>query len=419
MAFQKSPDPSSATRKNPSLLEIGALCLDSDIIFGFTSHLLRRKGKIAEGSSGREPAPLSLELAPRKRLPPAADEDRCGSRPAPEGAGAVSLAELGHFERTGKGGWCKNCQVKLAELKKQAVKLAASSSPANSLPDPRLSALIFDKLQVPDYLQKNRNEGESRCEICATHLNQLKQEAIQMIHTLNQASYQEVPGLPQSSGALTGVLPRMVTVSSQRDLPLVSGQVGRQSGKSTNLFSGTERKKGLGWPQGTSSFPNSSVQVTVAPSGLSGALSSVTIQAQQYLEGMWSISRVNSFLPQACLAETATEGGWEGPNVHVASGLNNCDQTGTGGSLTSQSLVAPAGASAGTSAAASFFIRAAQKLNLSSKRKKCHPPLPRSHDFSVYATNFSGILQLCSPPAPPCLLRAVSKIKDNPGIGKT
>ncbi|KFU85563.1 Kinesin-like KIF26A, partial [Chaetura pelagica] len=60
----------------------------------------------------------------------------------------------------------------------------------------------------------------------------------------------------------------------------------------------------------------------------------------------------------------------------------------------------------------------AQKLNLSSKRKKCHPPLPHTHDFSIYATNFSGILQLCPPPAPPCLLRAVSKIKDNPGIGK-
>lgn len=172
------------------------------------------------------------------------------------------------------------------------------------LQDLRLSALIFDKLQVPDYLQKNRNEGESRCEICATHLNQLKQEAIQMIHTLNQASYQEITDAPQSSASVTSVLPRMVTVSSQRDLPLVAGQVGRQSGKTTNLFSGTERKKGLGWPQGTGNFPNSSVQVTVAPSGLSGALSSVTIQAQQYLEGMWSISRVNSFLPQACLVST-------------------------------------------------------------------------------------------------------------------
>lgn len=172
------------------------------------------------------------------------------------------------------------------------------------LQDPRLSALIFDKLQVPDYLQKNRNEGESRCETCATHLNQLKQEAIQMMHTLTQTSYPEMPDLPPGAGAVTSVVPRMVTVSSQRDLPLIAGQVGRQPGKSPNLFSGAERKKGLGWSQGTTGFPNSSVQVTVAPSGLSGALSSVTIQAQQYLEGMWSISRVNSFLPQACLVSS-------------------------------------------------------------------------------------------------------------------
>ncbi|KAM6254054.1 kinesin-like protein KIF26A isoform 1-T1 [Spheniscus humboldti] len=239
-----------------------------------------------------------------------------------------------------------------------------------------------------------------------------------MTHTLNQASYPEMPDLPPSAGAVTSMVPRMVTVSSQRDLPLFAGQVGRQPGKSPNLFSGAERKKGLGWSQGTGSFPNSSVQVTVAPSGLSGALSSVTIQAQQYLEGMWSISRVNSFLPQACLAETAPESGRDGPNVQISSGQNNSDPAGVGGSAASQSLVAPAGVSAGTSAAASFFIRAAQKLNLSSKRKKYHPPLPHTHDFSIYATNFSGILQLCPPPAPPCLLRAVSKIKDNPGIGK-
>lgn len=161
---------------------------------------------------------------------------------------------------------------------------------------------------MPDYLQKNRNEGESRCETCATHLNQLKQEAIQMMQTLNQTSYPEMPDILPGTGAVTSMVPRMVTLSSQRDLPLIAGQVGRQPGKSMNLFSGGERKKGLGWSQGTSSFPNSSVQVTVAPSGLSGALSSVTIQAQQYLEGMWSISRVNSFLPQACLVSSDNSG---------------------------------------------------------------------------------------------------------------
>lgn len=58
---------------------------------------------------------------------------------------------------------------------------------------------------------------------------------------------------------------------------------------------GPDRRKGLAWSPGTS------VQVSVAPAGLGGALSTVTIQAQQCLEGMWNVSRVNSFLPPTCL----------------------------------------------------------------------------------------------------------------------
>lgn len=53
MAFPKPPDASTAPRRSPGLLEIGALCLDSDIIFGFTSHLLRRKAKVRAPRPGR------------------------------------------------------------------------------------------------------------------------------------------------------------------------------------------------------------------------------------------------------------------------------------------------------------------------------------------------------------------------------
>lgn len=63
-------------------------------------------------------------------------------------------------------------------------------------------------------------------------------------------------------------------------------------------------------------------------------------------------------------------------------------------------------------------FRAAQKLNLSSKRKKHQPSLLHPQEPSIYPTNFSGILQVSPPPAPPCLLRAVSKVKENPGMGK-
>uniref|UniRef100_UPI00398E4B3D kinesin-like protein KIF26B n=1 Tax=Pristiophorus japonicus TaxID=55135 RepID=UPI00398E4B3D len=416
MSSQQTPE--SPSRKNTNLLEIGTFRLDSDILFGFTSHLLRRKHKVLDGSPGKETA-MPLESGLRKRFQ-AAEEDYCGSRPAPEGAGAASGTESCTFEKEEKGAWCKNCQLKLAELKRQAMKLVIPGS----IKDPGFSAFIFDKLQVPDSSKRGRSEGESRCEICATHLNQLRKEAIQMVHTLDQASSQEIPELLHGSIAVSGVSSRtasqnMVTLSSQKDWPLVTGQTSRQPGKSGNVISGTERRKGLGWPQGTGSLSKSSVQVTVGSSGLSNALNSVTIQAQQYLEGMWSISRVNSFLPHAYLAQTTmTDGGKEDLSQESIIPQNSNSQAWVAGPPASQNSLLPGRISSGSSAAASFFIRAAQKLNLSSKQKKNHPLLQHSHELSNCRTNFSGILQVSPPPAPPCLLRAVCKVKDNPGIGK-
>ncbi|KAG8561286.1 hypothetical protein GDO81_015317 [Engystomops pustulosus] len=294
---------------------------------GYASHT----GMVADRFPGREVPPA------RKRLQ-SADEALQGSRPPPEGAGAASVSELS--ERSGVGEWCPYCQAKLAELKKQALKLAVPGSIMNA----QFSALIFDKLQVPDYLQKSRNEGESRCDVCATHLNQLKQEAVQMIQTINQARCSDILDRPQTSVPVATVIPRLspqnvVSVSSPKELLMIAGQ------------------------------PDS----------------------------------------------TSIDGGRENPNAETSSGQNISEQSLEG---RSQRLVPSAVVSSGTSAAASFFIRAAQKLNLSSKRKKYHPPLPHSREYSTYSTNFSGILQLCPPPAPPCLMRAVSKIKDNPGMGK-
>ncbi|XP_031697811.1 kinesin-like protein KIF26B isoform X2 [Anarrhichthys ocellatus] len=37
---------------------------------------------------------------------------------------------------------------------------------------------------------------------------------------------------------------------------------------------------------------------------------------------------------------------------------------------------------------------------------------------SLYGGGFSGALQVSPPPVPPCLLRAGSKVKDAPGMGK-
>ncbi|XP_064230586.1 kinesin-like protein KIF26A [Aotus nancymaae] len=355
--------------------------------------------RVAEGGPARAPP----EVSPRKRLPAGPDQDPCGSRPAPEGAGAS--AEQGHS--AGGGGWCRHCHTKLVELKRQAWKLV--SGPGTSLRDPCLSALLLDKLPAPGALPACRPEAEPRCDVCATHLQQLTREAVHLLPA--PASHEDLDGPHGGPGPSP---PSAMT--SSRDAPGQAGPAGKQPGRA-----GPDRTKGLAWP------PGPSVQVSVAPAGLGGALSTVTIQAQQCLEGMWSVSRVNSFLPPACLAEAAVaavavaDSVREGAPMAGPDGLSKA--WGRGGACTS-ALVTPTlgsvGGSTGPSAAASFFIRAVQKLSLASKRKKPHPPPPpASRGASTYPTDFSGVLQLWPPPAPPCLLRATSKTKDNPGsIGK-
>ncbi|XP_029316539.1 kinesin-like protein KIF26A isoform X2 [Cottoperca gobio] len=195
-----------------------------------------------------------------------------------------------------------------------------------------------------------------------------------------------------------------------------------------------ERHRVPGWSQSPSvtSGPKTSVQVTVAGGQISGSLNSVTIQAQQYLEGVWSISRVNNFIPQPKPAPglmgeadrevtsseapvtTMTTSSSSSSSTLTPCRLRSSGQTGLPEPVTNTST----SSSPSSSAAASFFIRAAQKLNLSSKRKKHQPSLLHPQEPSIYPTNFSGILLVSPPPAPPCLLRAVSKVKENPGMGK-
>lgn len=71
-------------------------------------------------------------------------------------------------------------------------------------------------------------------------------------------------------------------------------------------------------------------------------------------------------------------------------------------------------------------LRAAQKLNLASKKKKQKAAVVAvparssspSCDPHLFSTNFCSALLMAPPPAPPCLLRAANKIKDTPGLGK-
>ncbi|XP_003410970.1 kinesin-like protein KIF26B [Loxodonta africana] len=426
------------------------------------------------GSPTKPAAPFSPESWYRK----AYEESRTGSRPTPEGAGSAlgssgtpspgsgtsspssftgspgpaspgigtsSPGSLGGSPGFGTGSpgsgsgggsspgsdrgvWCENCNARLVELKRQALKLLLPGPFPGK--DPAFSAVIHDKLQVPNTIRKAWNDRDNRCDICATHLNQLKQEAIQMVLTLEQAAggehYDASPGSPPPlSNIPTVVGARHVGGLQQpRDWAFVPASCATSSytGFVTNKHSskpnslgvsnGAEKKSGSPTHQG-----KVSLQMATSPSN-GNILNSVAIQAHQYLDGTWSLSRTNGVtLYPYQISQLMTETGREGL-TEAALNRYNADKPTACSVPASQGSCVASEPSTGTSVAASFFARAAQKLNLSSKKKKHRPSTSSVAELPLFATSFSGILQLSPPPAPPCLLRAVNKVKDTPGLGK-
>ncbi|XP_074781653.1 kinesin-like protein KIF26B [Athene noctua] len=433
-----------------------------------------RKYGVTDPCSPTKPAaPFSPESWYRK----AYEESRAGSRPAPEGAGSAlgssgtpspgsGTSSPGSFTGSpgpaspgigtsspgslggspgfgtgspgsGSGGgsspgsdrgvWCEHCNARLAELKRQALKLLIPG-PVSSK-DPGFTSVIHDKLQVPNTIRKAWNEKDNRCDVCATHLNQLKQEAIQMVLTLEQAAnsehYDASPGSPPPlSNIPTLVSPRHMGSLQPRDwaympapyaTPNYTGFVAnKHSGKpnSLGIVNGVEKKNGSPGHQAKVSF-----QMATSPSN-GNVLNSVAIQAHQYLDGTWSLSRTNGvtlypYQISQLMTETSREALTE-----AALNRYNADKPSLYSFPASQSTYVASEVSTGTSVAASFFARAAQKLNLSSKKKKHRPSASSVPESPLFSTSFSSILQTSPPPAPPCLLRAVSKVKDTPGLGK-
>ncbi|NXH92359.1 KI26B protein, partial [Edolisoma coerulescens] len=394
-----------------------------------------RKYGVTDPCSPTKPAaPFSPESWYRK----AYEESRAGGRPAPEGAGSAlgssgtpspgsGTSSPGSFTGSPRPPPPGHCNARLAELKRQALKLLIPG-PVSSK-DPGFSSVIHEKLQVPNTIRKAWNEKDNRCDVCATHLNQLKQEAIQMVLTLEQAAnsehYDASPGSPPPlSNVPTLVSPRHMGSLQPRDWAYVpapyapSNYTGfvanKHSGKpnSLGIGNGVEKKNGSPGHQAKVSF-----QMATSPSN-GNVLNSVAIQAHQYLDGTWSLSRTNGvtlypYQISQLMTETSREGLTE-----AALNRYNADKPSLYSFPASQSTYVASEVSTGTSVAASFFARAAQKLNLSSKKKKHRPSASSVPESPLFSTCFSSILQTSPPPAPPCLLRAVSKVKDTPGLGK-
>ncbi|XP_036309272.1 kinesin-like protein KIF26B isoform X1 [Pipistrellus kuhlii] len=331
-----------------------------------------------------------------------------------------------------RGVWCENCHARLAALKRQALQLLLPGPGPGAGKDPAFPAVIHDKLQVPNATRKAWNDRDNRCDICATHLNQLKQEAVQRVLALEQAAagsehYDGSPGSPPPP--LPG-MPALVGSRHAGGLPPPRDWAFVPASYASSAYTAFVSNKHNGKPSSLGVGSGAAERKSVSPThpgkvGLQMAtspsngniLGSVAIQAHQYLDGTWSLSRTNGVtLYPYQISQLMTETGREGLS-EAALNRYNADKPSAAGAPASQgSCVAPE-PSTGTSVAASFFARAAQKLNLSSKKKK-HRPSVSAAEPPLFGTSFSGILQTSPPPAPPCLLRAVGKVKDTPGLGK-
>ncbi|XP_050995355.1 LOW QUALITY PROTEIN: kinesin-like protein KIF26A [Labeo rohita] len=347
-------------------------------------------------------------LNPRKRLH-SAEEVQCGSRPNPEGAGSVSVTELSYSEnKHGRGSLCQRCQIIANQLNRQARELAEPGT----LKDPSFAAFLLDKLQTLEWPPRGSG-AQSSCEVCGTPLHHLRRLAL---HSALGLAFDDMPDL--QPGPLSGLLPPRVASHSSIS-PSASWEWPTQcspiasSQKLTRHPCGPlsrEKMQEMGWNQ------DGAVRV----GGKRTCLATVTplsLHAQHYLEGVWRVTsgsdHLRSLSPTVekdSLAIVASKSG-------QASAVPLVSPSGHKPTHHDQPAIPPAPQ---TSSAASFFLRAAQKLNLS-KRKKPQPLPPSPPDPEepfFYTDGFSAALQLSPPPVPPCLLRAGSKVKDSPGMGK-
>uniref|UniRef100_A0A8C4W5C4 Kinesin-like protein KIF26A/B helical domain-containing protein n=1 Tax=Gopherus evgoodei TaxID=1825980 RepID=A0A8C4W5C4_9SAUR len=309
-----------------------------------------RKYGVTEPCSPTKPAaPFSPESWYRK----AYEESRAGSRPAPEGAGSV----LGSSGTPSPGSGTSS-----------PGSFSGSPGPASPGIGSTFSSVIHDKLQVPNTIRKAWNERDNRCDVCATHLNQLKQEAIQMVLTLEQAAnteqYDASPGSPPPlSNIPTLVGSRHMGSLQPRDWAYMptsyttanyTGFVAnKHSGKPNNLgiINGLEKKNGSPGHQA-----KVSLQMATSPSN-GNILNSVAIQAHQYLDGTWSLSRTNGVtLYPYQISQLMTETSREGLTEAVLNRYN-ADKPSLYSFPASQSTYVASETSTGTSVAASFFAR--------------------------------------------------------------
>ncbi|KAL1253887.1 hypothetical protein QQF64_016116 [Cirrhinus molitorella] len=265
------------------------------------------------------------------------------------------------------GDLCKKCISHFNVFKGEALKQVIDGN--LSTKDPKVFIHLYESMKPPASAVEAWGNVDGRCGVCSTHFSQLKQEAIRTILTQDRAIWAppttaNIPSTSLDSGSQT--LPR---TSSHRSV--VSDPHQRPSNAAPDCW----------------------------------------IKGRQHLEALWPLSscKGNNSMTQKSSQSPLHAGKVSEKENVTSTALCNYGATQPTRSSSMSSLLP-----AGTSAALSFFVRAAQKLNVMVRRGRHFS----ESSASQHMANFSGLLQKSPPPAPAIIFQAASKNKETPGTGK-
>nr|XP_046229207.1 kinesin-like protein KIF26A isoform X2 [Scatophagus argus] len=259
--------------------------------------------------------------------------------------------------------------------------------------DPAYASFLFDKLQRLQWSRRGRHVSvDVCCDVCGASFDHLRRLALRRALGISS----EMTPHPAVPPTTTSISTRQASEDGWRgdELPL----------KQQRWSFEEQCGGGALWGWG-------GVQSTYLGGGGAKGLATVTplpLDSQHHLEGVWRVSCCRPEEQQQHTTGSTSDG------VYVTMKTSAQEVKPAAHSIATQTSQPPSGAAA-------FFIRAAQKLSLS-RRKKSHSghPSPPGEALGplLYTGGFSGALQLSPPAIPPCLLRAGSKVKDKPGMGK-
>ncbi|XP_055005436.1 kinesin-like protein KIF26B [Boleophthalmus pectinirostris] len=287
---------------------------------------------------------------------------------------------------------CEKCSTTLLGLKKQALSLAVHQQ-FSCKDSSDLSSFLHDNLRIQSRPTDSWEHGE--CSTCGTTVNDLKQEAIFL--ALNRGQVPTRPpfepsfGPPFPSATLLGHLDSTLTKYEERP--------SRDFTRTLQHFRSRTHSplRNQCSPQNTRA-PSSPKTPQRTPQTLRrrGAKSPHR-DMDRWVDEQKQLVSSKSTLPRV-RHQTADKSSGEAGAVQINSKLPHITRVVT----------------IANTAAMSFLAKAAEKLNLT-LRKKGHASDSAPAQFS---TCFRDVIQKNPPAAPSCLLQAATRTKDSPSVGK-